>query len=61
MRELKKEELKVVSGGLLGSLSIAPLGSLPALSFTFSGTQGVLSFNGMSIPFGSGFPVIRLP
>ena len=65
MRELSREEIGLVSGGITisaGSFSIGhPLGAIPVLSIQFEGNHGILTVAGVSTPFGEGLPSIRLP
>lgn len=60
MRTLTTNEMNAVAGG--ASLVFnQPLANIPVLSFTFEGTGGMLSFNGMTVPIGVGHPVVHLP
>lgn len=62
MRELSREEVCLVAGGVTGSLIIGkPLGAIPVLSIQFEGNHGILTVAGVSTPFGEGLPPIRLP
>lgn len=68
MRELSREEVCLVAGGVTASLSIGPgsltignpLGAIPVLSIQFEGNHGTLTIGGITTPFGPGFPPIRL-